>query len=116
MRDYFDVPRAFEPMLENVVWQQKKLPKLTRVCRVAVFHGRKEIEAYQSMGGVIKRYSDTWTVTAPLSETVVAQFAMGDTLTRTKGEKEVLTVQSVTKEDGEWIVSVTGIQSIQVTV
>ena len=112
MGDIFDNPAAFEPMLENLLWQQKKAPKLSKVVRGVVFHGRKEIEAYSSMAGVIKRFSDTWTVTAPISETIVANFAMGDTLTRMKGERETLTVQNVIKEDGEWIISVTSSQAM----
>ena len=116
MRDFFDNPGALDPFLEELLWQQKKQPKSSAVVRCAVFHGRKEIEAYSSMGGVIKRYSDTWTVTAPISQTIFAQFAMGDTLTRMKGEREVFTVQNVIKEDGEWIISVSGAQAIQVTI
>lgn len=110
----FDNPKAFEPMLEELIWRQKKSPKLSTVVRCIVFHGRKEIEAYSSMQGVIKRYSDTWTVTAPLSETVIAKFAMGDTLERMNGERETLTVQNVIKEDGEWIISVTSSQAMSI--
>ena len=107
---------AFAPLLEDLVWQQKKSPKSSATVKCFVLHGRKEIEAYSSMGGVIKRFSDTWTVVAPISQTVVAQFAMGDTLTRMEGERETLTVQNVIKENDEWIISVSGAQAVQVTV
>lgn len=102
-------------MLEQFVWRQKARPKLSRVVSLSLFHGRKEIEAYSSMGGVIKRYSDTWTLIAPLSETIVSQFTMGDTIERMHGERETLTVQNVIKEDGEWIISASNGQKIQVT-
>jgi len=116
MSEIFDSPDAFEPFFETLIWQQRKSPKLSKTVRACVFHGRKEIEAYSSMQGVIKRYSDTWSVTMPVTETIAASMVMGDTLQRTEGAKELLTVQNVIKEDGEWIISVTSSQSMSVSV
>lgn len=102
MKDIFDNPRAFAPMLELVSWLEDKAPHRRGILRCAVFHGESQSTAAgPTLDGVT---ADPWTVKVPLADALVSQIAMGDTLKlppRFGGA--LLTVQQITPT-AEWFI------------
>lgn len=95
MRNIWDNPKAFAPMMELVSWLQDKAPHRRGVIRAAVFQGESQSSsAGPSLGGVT---ADPWNVKVPITDALVTQVALGDTFTLSPRHGGiVLTVQQVT--------------------
>lgn len=102
MKDIWSNPRAFAPMLELVSWLQDAAPHRRGVIRAAVFHGESQsTSAGPTLDGLT---ADPWTVKVPLSDALVSQIAMGDTLTLSPRFGGItITVQQITPTR-EWYI------------
>lgn len=95
MRDPWNNPRAFAPMLELVSWLQDAAPHRRGVIRAAVFQGESQsASAGPTLDGLP---ADPWSVKVPIDDALVSQIALGDTLTLSpRFGNAVLTVQQIT--------------------
>ena len=106
MKDFWNNPKAFTPMLELVSWLQDKAPHRRGIIRAAVFQGESQSTAAgPTLDGVT---ADPWSVKVPISDALVSQIAMGDTLTLSpRHGNAVLTVQQITATTGWYIIRCT---------
>lgn len=95
MKDIWNNPRAFAPMLELVSWLQDAAPHRRGVIRAAVFQGESQSAAAgPTLDGLT---ADPWSVKVPIDDALVSQIALGDTLTLSpRFGNAVLTVQQIT--------------------
>lgn len=106
MKDIFQNLSAFTPMLELVSWLQDKAPHRRGVIRAAVFQSESQSTAAgPTLDGVT---ADPWSVKVPITDALVSQIAMGDTLTLSpRHGNAVLTVQQITATTGWYIIRCT---------
>ena len=102
MRDIFDNPRAFAPMMELVSWLEDKAPHRRGIIRAAVFHGESQSTAAgPTLDGLT---ADPWTVKVPSTEGLVVKIAIGDTFKLSpRFQGQLLTIQQITPTR-EWYI------------
>ena len=106
MTDIFHNPRAFAPMMELVSWLQDAAPHRRGIIRAAVFQGESQSSAAgPTLDGVT---ADPWSVKVPITDALVTQIAMGDTLTLSpRHGNAVLTVQQITATPNWYVIRCT---------
>ena len=106
MKDFWNNPKAFTPMLELVSWLQDAAPHRRGIIRAAVFQSESQSTAAgPTLDGVT---ADPWSVKVPIIDALVSQIAMGDTLTLSpRHGNAVLTVQQITATTGWYIIRCT---------
>lgn len=103
MNPFQNFDRAFKPMTETVSWRQDAAPHKSAGFKAVVLQGSGETDsAGHSLEGVT---ANAWSVIVPAFEAIIADIKAGDTIRRMDGN--ILTVQQVTRGDGEWIISCT---------
>lgn len=97
----FDNFRAFGPMTEPLKWTQDKSPRRVGVFGGVVLHGSPDAQnAGHPLGQVC---ADPWVVNVSQATALVADVAVGDTLSRCGIGAEVLTVQQISRDDSGWV-------------
>ena len=99
--------KALAPMLRPVQWTEDAAPHRRGIIRAAVFQGESQSTAAgPTLDGVT---ADPWSVKVPITDALVSQIAMGDTLTLSpRHGNAVLTVQQITRAlDGYLVVRCT---------
>lgn len=97
----FDNPYAFGKLTEQLKWSQDKSPHRVGVFGGVVLHGAPDSQnTGHPLGALV---ADPWVVTVPQSTALVADVAVGDTLTRVGLGAEVLTVQQISRDDSGWV-------------
>lgn len=95
MPDIFHNPRAFAPMLEDVLWQEDAVPHRRGTFKAAIFQGESQSSgAGPTLDGVT---ADPWNIRVPIFTALVANIKLGDSLfLGAKHGGVVLTVQQIT--------------------
>lgn len=103
MRLAFDNHRAFRPMQDMLAWRQDRAPHKQGSFRAVVLEGESDSQsAGSSLDGVT---ANPWTVIVPLAVALIADIAVGDTLTTVYGVD--LTVQQISKSETDWVIRCT---------
>lgn len=96
----FDNPYAFGNLIEPLKWRQDKSPHRVGVFRGVVLHGAPDSQnAGHKLGALV---ADPWVVNVSCRTALVADVAVGDTLTRVGIGAEVLTVQQIARDESGW--------------
>lgn len=101
MSPKFDNPYAFGKLTEPLKWRQDKSPHRVGVFGGVVLHGAPDSQnAGHPLGALV---ADPWVVNISYRTALVADVAVGDTLTRVGIGAEVLTVQEIAQDESGWI-------------
>jgi hypothetical protein len=95
--------RAFKPMTETVSWRQDAAPHKSAGFKAVVLQGSGESSSAGHSAEPVS--ANAWSVIVPAFEAIITDIKIGDTIRRMDGN--ILTVQQVTRGDGEWIISCT---------
>lgn len=100
---YTNFERAFKPMTETVSWRQDAAPHKSAGFKAVVLQGSGESSSAGHSAEPVT--ANAWSVIVPAFEAIITDIKAGDTIRRMDGN--ILTVQQVTRGDGEWIIRCT---------